>query len=67
MILWENLIADVFAATHDKPFFPNNKGQYTRYTYCNCDEMIKAVHLLLDNIYVCFGYKICRQVVAFSK
>lgn len=50
-----------FFVTHLKAFFSNAKGKYARCSSCN--EILEAVNVCFDNIYVRYGNKVYHLVV----
>ena len=52
---------DYICCNRYKSFFSDDR--YEKYTVWTCEDMIKAIDFLLDNIYVRFGDKVYRQIV----
>lgn len=52
---------DYISCSSYNSFF--SEKPYKKYTNWTCNEMIKAVNFLLDNIYVRFGDKVYRQII----
>ena len=46
------------------PFFTSEQPK--RYKLWSCQKMCDALHYLMDNIFIRFGSKLCRQIVGIS-
>ena len=52
-----------FITTNSFRTFWTNDRMSMRYTYFSCRERCLAIDFLIDNIYVCFGSSVFRQVI----
>ena len=52
-----------FIATNNFHTFWANDRKSTKYTYFSCRELCLAIDFLIDNIYVCFGNSVFRQII----
>ena len=50
----------LYLASNEKRAFPTEHPK--RYNLWSCQKMVDVLHCLLENIFICFGSKLFRQI-----